>query len=369
MGAAGSVTDRYAIRDFDWTLICLSVLIAVLGLVEIYSATLNTAWQDVYLRQLIWVVLGIVLMWMVSTTDYNWWVKHVPSFYIASLALLLIVAVFGHVEGGSRRWLLLPGGMSLQTSEFVKVVLVLLVAYALGDLPRERITASTLTWLVAMFALMVLVVAAQPDLSTSLSYVPILGIAIWTAGIRWKYLLVIVLLVAMALPVGWHSLEPYQKERLVTYMNPESDPRDTGYQSIQSRIAVGSGEIWGKGFARGTQTQLRFLPTPHTDFIFAAYAEESGFAGVFVALSLYFALLMKIVSNARVAVDNTGMYMCMGVAALLFFHVIVSIGMVIGRMPVTGLPLPLMSYGGSNTVTTFVLLGLVNSVWRRRFTN
>lgn len=363
------MTDRYAMRDFDWTLISLSVVIAVLGLVEIYSATLNTAWQDAYLRQLIWVALGLALMWMVSTTDYNRWVKHVPSFYIASLALLLIVAVFGHIEGGSRRWLLLPGGMSLQTSEFVKVVLVLLVAYAFGELQRERITVSTLTWLVAMFALMVLVVAAQPDLSTSLSYVPILGIGIWTAGIRWKYLLVIVLLAVMALPLGWYSLAPYQKERLVTYMNPESDPQDTGYQLIQSRIAVGSGEIWGKGFARGTQTQLRFLPTPHTDFIFAAYAEESGFAGVFVALTLYFALLMKIVSNARTAVDNAGMYLCMGIAALLFFHVVVNIGMVIGRMPVTGLPLPLMSYGGSNTITTFLLLGLVNSVWRRRFTN
>lgn len=369
MEAAGTVTDRYAMRDFDWTLICLSVAIAVLGLVEIYSATQNTAWQDAYLRQLIWVVLGLVLMWMVSTTDYNWCVKHVPSFYIASLALLLIVVVFGHIEGGSRRWLLLPGGMSLQTSEFVKVVLVLLVAYVLGELPRERITVSTLAWLVAMFALMVLVVAAQPDLGTALSYVPILGIGIWTAGIRWKYLLVIVLLAALAVPLGWYSLAPYQKERLVTYMNPESDPQDTGYQSIQSRIAVGSGEIWGKGFARGTQTQLRFLPTPHTDFIFAAYAEESGFAGVFVALTLYFALLMKIVSNARTAVDNTGMYMCMGVAAVLFFHVVVNIGMVIGRMPVTGLPLPLMSYGGSNTIATFLLLGLVNSVWRRRFTN
>ena len=369
MGAADTVTDRYAMRDFDWTLIGLSIAIAFLGLVEIYSATQNTAWQYAYPRQLIWVVLGLVLMWMVSTTDYNWWVEHAPSFYIASIALLLLVAVFGHIGGGARRWLLLPGGISLQASEFVKVVLVLLVAYALGDLPRERITLSTLTWLSAMFALTMLMVAAQPDLSTAVSYAPILAIGIWTAGIRWKYLAVIVLLAALAILLGWFALAPYQKERVITYLNPESDPQDTGYQSIQSRIAVGSGEIWGKGFARGTQTQLRFLPTPHTDFIFAAYAEEIGFAGVFVGLTLYFALLMKIVSNARTAVDSTGMYVCMGVAAVLFFHVVVNIGMVIGRMPVTGIPLPLMSYGGSNTITTFLLLGLVNSVWRRRFTN
>ena len=363
------MTGQNSARDFDWVLIGLALAISALGVIEIHSATQNTAWQDAHLRQMAWVVIGLVLMWMVSTVDYNWWVEHVPAFYVACRVVLLVVAVFGHIGGGARRWLLLPGGVSLQISEFVKVVLVLVVAYVFGELPRERISISTLARLTGVFALMMLVVAAQPDLSTALSYLPILAIGVWTAGIRWKYLAAIALVAILAAPIGWYSLKPYQKERVVAYMNPESDPRDTGYQSIQSRIAVGSGEIWGKGFARGTQTQLRFLPTPHTDFIFSAYAEESGFVGVVVALTLYFGLLMKIVSNAQTAADNAGMYMCMGVAAVLFFHVVVNIGMVIGRMPVTGIPLPLMSYGGSNTIATFMLLGLVNNVRLRRFTN
>lgn len=363
------MTGQYSARDFDWALIGLSLAIAALGVVEIYSATLSTKWQDAHLRQAMWIVVGLALMWLVSTVDYNWWVEHVPAFYVAALALLVLVAGFGYIGGGARRWLALPGGASLQISEFVKVVLVLLVAYIFGELPRERITVSKLGRLAAMFALMMLVVAAQPDLSTALSYAPILGIGVAMAGVRWKYWAALVIISALALPLGWYSLKPYQKERLVAYMNPENDPRDTGYQAIQSRIAVGSGEIWGKGFARGTQTQLRFLPTPHTDFIFSAYAEESGFTGVVVALTLYFALMMKIVSNAQTSADNSGMYICMGVAAIVFFHVVVNIGMVIGRMPVTGIPLPLMSYGGSNTITTFVLLGLVNNVRLRRFTN
>ena len=363
------MTGQYSPRDFDWALIALTLALAILGVVEIYSATLNTQWQEAYLRQSMWVVFGLVLMWMVSTVDYNWWVEHVPAFYLAAVGLLAAVAIFGYIGGGARRWLALPGGASLQISEFVKVVLVLLVAYVFGELPRERITAAKLARLVGMFVVMIAVVAAQPDLSTCLSYVPILGIGIAMAGIRWKHAVGVVLVCGLALPIGWYSLKPYQKERLVAYMNPENDPRDTGYQAIQSRIAVGSGEIWGKGFAGGTQTQLRFLPTPHTDFIFSAYAEESGFAGVVLALTLYFALLMKIVSNAQTAADNAGMYICMGVAAVLFFHVVVNIGMVIGRMPVTGIPLPLMSYGGSNTITTFMLLGLVNNVRLRRFTN
>ncbi len=363
------MTGQYSARDFDWALIGLALAISALGIVEIYSATLSTQWQDAHLRQVMWIVLGLALMWMVSAVDYNWWVEHVPAFYVAVFGLLLVVAVFGYVGGGARRWLALPGGASLQISEFVKVVLVLLVAYIFGELPRERITLSKLGRLAGMFALMMLVVGAQPDLSTALSYVPILGIGAAMAGVRWKNWAALVIVCALAVPLGWYTLKPYQKERLVAYMNPESDPQDTGYQAIQSRIAVGSGEIWGKGFAGGTQTQLRFLPTPHTDFIFSAYAEESGFAGVVIALTLYFALLMKIVSNAQTSADNSGMYICMGVAAILFFHVVVNVAMVVGRMPVTGIPLPLMSYGGSNTITTFMLLGLVNNVRLRRFTN
>ena len=189
------------------------------------------------------------------------------------------------------------------------------------------------------------------------------------AGLRWKYLVVVGVLFVLVLPVGWHFLKDYQKARLTSFLDPERDPRGTGYQMIQSRIAVGHGGMWGKGVTKGTQTQLRFLPVPHTDFIFSAFAEEHGFVGVVVVLAGYFVLIMQIVQNAQTAPDRAGMYICMGVAAVFLFHVWVNIGMVVGRMPVTGIPLPLMSAGGSSTWSIFLMLGLVNNVRLRRFVN
>jgi rod shape determining protein RodA len=164
-------------------------------------------------------------------------------------------------------------------------------------------------------------------------------------------------------------LKPYQRDRLVSFLDPDTDPKGSGYQVRQSKIAVGAGGIWGRGVTKGTQTQLRFLPVAHTDFIFSAYSEEHGFVGVVVALALYFVLLMQIVQNAQTAPDRAGMYICMGVAALILFHLLVNVGMVVGRMPVTGIPLPLMSYGGSSIWSTFLMLGLVNNVRMRRFVN
>jgi rod shape determining protein RodA len=209
----------------------------------------------------------------------------------------------------------------------------------------------------------------QPDLGTALTYLPILGVGVFLAGLRWKYLIAIGLVLVVLLPVGWHLLKDYQKARLVSFLDPDRDPRGSGYQMIQSKIAVGAGGIWGKGVTRGSQTQLRFLPVPHTDFIFSAFAEEHGFVGVVVALSLYFILLMQIIQNAQTAPDRAGMYICMGICALLLFHLLVNVGMVVGRMPVTGIPLPLMSSGGSSILATYMMLGLVNNVRLRRFVN
>src|SRR5207302_9855789 len=171
----------------------------------------------------------------------------------------------------------------------------------------------------------------------------------------------------LVLPVSWHFLTDYQKGRLVSFMDPERDPQGKGYQLIQSQIAVGSGGMFGKGVTKGTQTQGRFLPVPHKDFIFSAFAEEHGFVGVIVVLGLYFLLLMQIVQNAQTAPDRAGMYICMGIAALLLFHVLVNVGMVVGRMPVTGIPLPLMSAGGSSVLSNFMMVGLVNNVRLRKF--
>ena len=212
-------------------------------------------------------------------------------------------------------------------------------------------------------------VMKQPDLGTSLTYLAILGMGLFLAGLSWRYWLSFCLLAVVLFPLGWTILKDYQKDRIYTFVNPGRDPRGAGYQVIQSQIAVGSGGLWGQGMARGSQTQLRFLPVPHTDFIFAAFGEEHGFVSVVLVMGLYFLLLMQIVQNAQTAPDRAGMYICMGVAALVLFQVLVNVGMVIGRMPITGIPLPLMSYGGSNALSIFAMLGLVNNVRLQRFVN
>ena len=360
---------HHSARDFDWVLLGITMAITILGLVEIYSATRNTPWQEAHLKQIMWIGLGLAFLWIFSAIDYNILIHHAPAFYAIAVALLLLILVIGTAVGGARRWLPMPGGATLQVSEFVKVVLVLLMARFFSGLHPETVSVKNLLKIAGLFAAPMFLVARQPDLSTALSYAPILFMGVFIAGLRWKYVLVLALAGALILPLAWQYLRPYQKERLITFMDPERDPRGSGYQPIQSKIAVGAGGIWGSGFAQGSQTQLRFLPVPHTDFIFSAYAEETGFVGVTLVIALYFAILMKIVGNARTSADSAGMYVCMGIGALLLFHLLVNIGMVIGRMPVTGLPLPLMSYGGSNLLATFMLLGLVNNVRLRRFTN
>jgi rod shape determining protein RodA len=201
------------------------------------------------------------------------------------------------------------------------------------ELHGDSLEARDLLKVLALIAVPMLLVVKEPDLGTSLTYLPILGVGAVLAGLNWRYLAAAAIIVVLILPVGIHFLKPYQKARLVSFLDPERDPKGTGYQVIQSRIAVGAGGMWGKGVNQGTQTQLRFLPVPHTDFIFSAFAEEHGFVGVVVVLALYFMLLMQIVKNAQTAPDRAGMYICMGVAALLLFHVLVNVGMVVGRMP------------------------------------
>lgn len=360
------MTSYRSVRDLDWSLLVFTLLICGMGALQIYSAARETVWDDAWWKQIMWVGVGLALMWIVAQIDYHTLLSKAFVFYGLSIASLCLVLVIGRTVFGSRRWIALPG-FHLQISEFVKLVIILLVARYLTELKTDRVEGRDLLKLGGLVAVPMLLVMKQPDLGTSLTYLPILAIGVLLAGLRWQYLVIIGIILVLVLPVGWHFvLKDYQRARLVTFLDPDQDPQGSGYQVIQSKIAVGAGGMWGRGVTKGTQTQLRFLPVPHTDFIFSAFAEEHGFVGVVVMLGLYFVLFMQIVQNAQMAPDRSGMYICMGVCALLLFHVLVNIGMVVGRMPVTGIPLPLMSYGGSNTLSFFLMLGLVNSVrlWR-----
>jgi len=356
-------------RDLDWALIIIALIICCLGVLQIYSATHETAaWNDAWWKQIIWVGAGLILLYATTKLDYHTLLGQVPIMYVLAVLALLATFAVGKMVFGSRRWIPV-GPIHLQVSEFVKVVIVLLVARYLAETKAEQLDGRDLLRLGGLVVVPMLLVMAQPDLGTSLTYVPVLAVGIFLAGLRWKYLAIILTVVVLAVPLSWNFLKDYQKQRLITFVDPEKDPRGSGYQVIQSKIAVGQGGMWGRGVTKGTQTQLRFLPVPHTDFIFSAFAEEHGFVGVVVVLGLYFLLLMQIVQNGTMAPDRAGMYICMGVAALTLFHLLVNVGMVVGRMPVTGIPLPLMSSGGSNTLSMFLMLGLVNNVRLRRFVN
>ncbi len=361
---------RFAgLKDFDWTMFFIVMIVCALGVLQIFSATHDTIWQGSWWKQLVYIAAGIFLMWVATSVDYHALMSHVYPLYIASVVLLVAVLVIGKRAFGSTRWIALPAGIHLQVSEFAKIAVILLVARFLTEIRTDVLELRDLLRLGGMILLPMALIAKEPDLGTALTYLPILAIGVFLAGMPWKYWMAIAVVALIVLPIGFTSLQAYQKARIVSFLDPERDPQGPGYQLIQSKIAVGAGGTWGKGVTKGSQTQLRFLPVPHTDFIFSAFGEEHGFIGVMVAMVLYFVLLMQIVQNAQTAPDRAGMYVCMGVGALLLFHILVNVGMVVGRMPVTGIPLPLMSYGGSSIWSTFLMLGLVNSVRIRRFVN
>lgn len=361
------VTYR-SFRNFDWVMWIVAMAICAAGALQIYSATRDTIWRGVFSKQIMAITVGLILAYLISRVDYHTLLGQVPLFYVATVSLLVVTFFVGAKFFGSRRWIPLFGGVHLQISEFAKLVLVLLVARYLSSVRNDRLEWRDLAKIGGLVGLPMLLVMRQPDLGTSLTYIPILLAGIYLVGLRWQYWAAIGCIFVVLLPVAWFGyLKDYQKARIITFLDPYRDPKGAGYQVIQSQIAVGNGGLWGRGVTKGDQTQLRFLPVPHTDFIMAAFAEEHGFVGVMVVLGLYMLLLMQIVQNAQEAPDKVGMYICMSVGMMMLFHVLVNVGMVVGRMPVTGIPLPLMSYGGSSILTTLMMLGLVNNVRSRRF--
>ncbi|MBV9505748.1 MAG: rod shape-determining protein RodA, partial [Acidobacteriia bacterium] len=318
------MTRYLSLRDIDWAMTLIVLMICAVGVLQIFSVTLDTSWQDAWWKQIIYVIGGIFLMWIILAVDYHTLLHHVTLMYGLSVTALVGTFALGRQVFGSVRWIPLPGGLRLQVSEFVKLVIILLVARYLTELRKDELEIKEGLKLAGLVLVPAALVLKQPDLGTALTYLAILAVGVFVAGLQWKYIAAIVVIMALGLPVGLHFLKDYQKARLISFMDPDRDPQGTGYQLIQSQIAVGAGGMFGKGVTKGTQTQLRFLPVPQTDFIFAGFSEEHGFVGVVIVLSLYFVLIMRIVQNAQTAADRSGMYICMGVAALLLFHVLVN---------------------------------------------
>jgi rod shape determining protein RodA len=320
---------------------------------------------------MLWISAGLVAMFLFAKIDYHKLIDFVPWAYGVCLVALLAVLVIGQKVLGARRWIK-AGPMHFQPSEWVKLVLILAVARYFANLGGRSLSWKDIFKAFALVGIPLLLVLKQPDLGTSLTYTPILIAGLFLGGINLRQALILSTC-GLALVAGvWSSgklLKPYQKARLTSFINPDNDPRGTGYQLLQSKIAVGSGGVWGKGAEKGTQTQGDFLPIPHADFIFAAFSEEHGFVGALLVLLLYFLILMRLIQNAQTAADLPGSLIIMGLVAVLTFQIAVNVGMVIGFMPVTGIPLPLMSYGGSSVLFTFLALGVAMNVRMRRFVN
>ena len=363
---------RYlSFRDFDWPLLGMVLVLCTISVFEIYSATLHTKYAGFHIKQLYWISGGIVAMFIMSKIDYHKLLDIVWYLYGFFLLGLVGVKLFGHKALGGKRWIKM-GPISFQPSEWFKLVLIVLMALYFANLGGRRLTWPDIFKAIGLVGLPMLLVLMQPDLGTALTYTPILLAGLFLGGINWKQAAILGTVGLVAIVGVWTSgkvLKPYQKARLTSFMNPDNDPKGSGYQIRQSLIAVGSGGVWGKGAEQGSQTQGDFLPIPHADFIFAAFSEEHGFTGAFLVLLLYFVILMRLIQNAQTAADMPGSLLVMGVVAVLTFQIAVNVGMVIGFMPVTGIPLPLMSYGGSSVLFTFLALGVVMNVRMRRFVN
>jgi rod shape determining protein RodA len=359
-------------RDFDWVLLGFVLLLSVISVLEIKSATLHTKFHGFDHKQIGFLAVGLLLMFLMSLIDYHRLLDIVPWAYGISIVSLIAVKLVGQKVLGARRWINLGGGVHFQPSEWVKLVLVVAVARYFWNLGGRELTWRDIGKAFALVCIPMGMVLIQPDLGTSLTYVPILVCGLFLGGIRLKQAATLVLIFTLVAGVAWKSgklLKPYQKARLTAFIDPDADPKGSGYQIRQSLIAVGSGGIWGKGANKGTQTQGDFLPIPYTDFIFAAFCEEHGFVGALGVLLLYFLILMRLIQNAQTAADLPGMYVVMGIVAIVVFQIAVNVGMVVGLMPVTGIPLPLMSYGGSSVLFTFLALGIVMNIRMRRFVN
>jgi rod shape determining protein RodA len=358
-------------RDFDWALLGLVLILCVVSVLEIYSTTVHTRFASFESKQIMFIGAGMVGMFILAKIDYHRLLDWSPWVYGVFLVSLVAVKVAGHKALGARRWIAI-GPVQFQPSEWVKLVLVLVVARYFANLGGRYLTWRDIFKAFAMVGIPMVLVLVQPDLGTTLTYAPILVAGLFLGGISMRQAAILVLCGTALIAGVWSSgkiLKPYQKARLTSFINPDNDPRGSGYQIRQSLIAVGDGGIWGKGQSKGSQTQGYFLPIPYTDFIFAAFSEEHGFVGAVFVLLLYFFILMRLIQNAQTAADLPGSLIIMGIVAVLTFQIAVNVGMVIGFMPVTGIPLPLMSYGGSSVLFTFLALGVAMNVRMRRFVN
>jgi rod shape determining protein RodA len=361
---------RRIILHFDWTVFLLVLALAGTGLVSVISASYGGPHKTIdplVVRQLIWIAAGTAAMLIAVFIDYRALQTYAYPFYFAVVMLLAVVLAMGHATAGSRRWINL-GLFKLEPSELAKIAVVLVMVRYLREEPpkggwglRQMIVPFILLGIPAALVL------KQPDLGTGLTLVLITITLIFVSGLNLRTMAMLAIAALLAAPLSWQHLKPYQRQRLVTFINPQADPLGSGYHIIQSEIAIGAGGTFGKGFLNGTQARLNFLPEQHTDFIFAVFAEEFGLAGSLMLLALYSSLIARGAWIARHARDRFGALLAVGVTAIVFWQVAINIGMATGMLPVVGITLPMVSYGGSSLIAMMGAMGILISINTRRF--
>jgi rod shape determining protein RodA len=364
--------DRRLIENFDWSVIWTLAAILCIGLLSIYSAVYPQIQarptNNLFLKQIIWLAVGLSIMGASLFVNYQRLKALSPWLYGLIVFLLVIVLVVGRDVHGSKRWLEVAG-FQFQPSEFVKIIIIIQLAnyFSSQDVPTFP-SISKLLFPVGLTILPVLLVLAEPDLGSAIALAAAAGSMILFVGVRWRYLAIVALtIIPLVLPVWQKVLKPYQKQRVLILLSPDRDPLGAGYHIRQSKIAIGSGMLWGKGFLNGTQNKLHFLPEKQTDFIFSVWAEEWGFVGCAVLILLFCLLIFLILRIAARSRDRFGSLIVVGVGGLIMWQALINIGMVLGLLPVVGITLPFVSYGGSSVIALCLAVGLVENVSMRRY--
>lgn len=360
--------DRRLLFNFDWVFFLISLVLVFIGILVIFSLSHSQSaglLSNLYSRQIYWFVISIFALFMILCIDYRNLVRYSYSFYIITILCLVAVLLFGRTAHGAQRWIAL-GPLTFQPSEFLKIALILTLTRYFDERKMVKWNISNLLFPLILVGIPFLLIVKQPDLGSAMILIPVSLIIFYLNGVRVREILYLVGAGLATTPIFWFLLKSYQKARLLVFLDPERDPLGSAYNIMQSKIAIGSGMFWGKGLFGGTQSRLYFLPERFTDFIFSAFAEEWGFFGVLILLGLYFFLIIRALEIADHARDSIGSIIAAGLVSLLAIQIFINIGMVSGILPIVGISLPLMSYGGSSLLSTFISIGIILNIGMRR---
>lgn len=357
------------LKNTEWAVLIVSLLLFGIGLVALFSATQSTEYGE-FKKQIQWFLVSIPFLILVSLIDYDVILKFSPLFFII-LLLALVGVLFTKPINGASSWFKVGDFLAIQPSELGKIVAILFWAMALNKLQLKGKKEINKIWKLIIFffvfAVPTLLIVRQPDYGTAIAYTTAFLFMLFVSGLDKKYIILAILLVVVLVPTLYiYVLPEHAKSRIDVFLNPEQDPRGAGYNLIQSKLAIGSGQLLGMGLFKGNQTQLGFLSPKTTDFIFSVIGEEMGFFATGAIVILYIVLITKTVYIAKTAKDNVGSYIAIGIAGIFFFHMVENIGMTIGLLPITGVPLPFVSYGGSSLITNFICIGLLLNISSRR---